>query len=162
MEFIAGNTVSAHICWLPLYSLTRLKFGATVFTSYACFALSYAMIFIPGTGIMAAYEDDMAHFNQAISFYLFAWWILTTLFCVAAMRASLALMGALVIFDVEMLLLSVGYLLDNQSLIFAGNGVGFGAVFCAFKYFYTPEIYAMRADNDLHNRLDCLCRSLGR
>jgi hypothetical protein len=35
MEFIAGNT-----------------FGATVFPSYAAFNFSYAMIFIPGTGII--------------------------------------------------------------------------------------------------------------
>jgi succinate-acetate transporter protein len=36
MEFVAGNT-----------------FGATVFPSYAAFNFSYAMIFIPGTGIIA-------------------------------------------------------------------------------------------------------------
>jgi succinate-acetate transporter protein len=35
MEFVAGNT-----------------FGATVFPSYAAFNFSYAMIFIPGTGIV--------------------------------------------------------------------------------------------------------------
>lgn len=36
MEFVAGNT-----------------FGATVFPSYAAFNFSYAMIYIPGTGILA-------------------------------------------------------------------------------------------------------------
>jgi succinate-acetate transporter protein len=36
MEFVAGNT-----------------FGATVFPSYAAFNFSYAMVFIPGTGILA-------------------------------------------------------------------------------------------------------------
>lgn len=36
MDFVAGNT-----------------FGATVFPSYAAFNLSYAMIFVPGTGIIA-------------------------------------------------------------------------------------------------------------
>lgn len=36
MEFVAGNT-----------------FGATVFPSYAAFNFSYAMIYIPGTGIIA-------------------------------------------------------------------------------------------------------------
>lgn len=39
MEFVAGNT-----------------FGATVFPSYAAFNFSYAMIFIPGTGIIACKE----------------------------------------------------------------------------------------------------------
>jgi succinate-acetate transporter protein len=36
MEFVAGNT-----------------FGATVFPSYGAFNLSYAMIYIPGTGIIS-------------------------------------------------------------------------------------------------------------
>jgi hypothetical protein len=41
MEFIAGNS-----------------FGATVFPSYAAFNFSYAMIYLPGTGILSAYTDS--------------------------------------------------------------------------------------------------------
>lgn len=40
MEFMSGNT-----------------FGATVFPSYGAFNLFYAMIYLPGTGILAAYTD---------------------------------------------------------------------------------------------------------
>lgn len=40
MEFVAGKT-----------------FGATVFPAYGVFNLSYAMIYIPGIGILASYTD---------------------------------------------------------------------------------------------------------
>jgi succinate-acetate transporter protein len=44
MEFVAGNT-----------------FGATVFPSYAAFNFSYAMIYIPGTGIISCKLDTPDH-----------------------------------------------------------------------------------------------------
>ena len=93
MEFVAGNT-----------------FGATVFPSYAAFNLSYAMIFIPGTGILAcrmvftivdltianhgiAYMDAATgrlrpEFSQALAMFCWAWFILTVIYTVAATRSS--------------------------------------------------------------------------
>ena len=61
MEFCSGNT-----------------FGATVFPSYGAFNLSYAMIYIPGTGILASCTDTSTgklneQFPQALAMYVWAW-----------------------------------------------------------------------------------------
>src|SRR5712692_3060843 len=57
-EFRAGNT-----------------FGALAFTSYGAFWLSFAVIFIPGFGILAAITKDMATFHASIGIYLLGWTI---------------------------------------------------------------------------------------
>lgn len=46
------------------------------FSSYGGFWLSYATIFIPGSGIVAAYTDE-AEFGHAVGFYLAVWFIFT-------------------------------------------------------------------------------------
>jgi succinate-acetate transporter protein len=136
MEFVAGNT-----------------FGATVFPSYAAFNLSYAMIFIPGTGIIAcmfrsmserraasnistAYTDTAtgqlrSEFGQALAMFCWAWFILTVIFTVAAMRSSWVLLLTLFFLDIELLLLAVGYMANSNATLTAGNSIGFIVGFCA-------------------------------
>jgi len=119
MEFIAGNT-----------------FGATVFTSYGAFNLSYAMIYIPGTGIMASYTDASGQlspeFSQALAMFVWAWFILTVLFTIAAMRSSWVLFLDLLALDIDLLLLACGYMTGNQSLLTAGNSFGFVVTFFSY------------------------------
>lgn len=51
------------------------------FSSYGAFWLSFATIFIPGSGIGAAYTDVNPNMEQnAIGIYLLAWMIVTFLF----------------------------------------------------------------------------------
>jgi succinate-acetate transporter protein len=75
MEFIAGNS-----------------FGATVFPVYAAFNFSYAVIYLPGTGIISAYTDEnglrASEFNNAIGMYCWAWFILAAIFTITATRSS--------------------------------------------------------------------------
>ncbi|KAF8825373.1 hypothetical protein HHX47_DHR7000359 [Lentinula edodes] len=54
-------------------------FGATAFASYGSFWISYATIFIPGSGIMAAFSDPQ-ELNNAIGIYLIAWFMITVFF----------------------------------------------------------------------------------
>lgn len=42
--------------------------------------MSYATIFIPGSGVLAAYGDNMDEFNQAFGLYLMVWFVITVLF----------------------------------------------------------------------------------
>ncbi|KAK4539977.1 hypothetical protein LTR36_009875 [Oleoguttula mirabilis] len=116
MEFVAGNT-----------------FGATVFPSYAAFNFSYALIYIPGTGILASYTDASgaltADFYNALGMYCWAWFILTVIFTVAAMRSSWVLFLTLFFLDIELLLLAVGYMLASSSTLVAANAVGFVVAF---------------------------------
>jgi succinate-acetate transporter protein len=120
MEFVSGNT-----------------FGATVFTSYGAFNLSYSMIYLPGSGIIAAYTDAETgalspDFAQAISLYLWAWFILTVVFTVAAVRSSWVLLLDLAVLDVSLLLLAVGYMTGSQSVLKAGYGFGFVVAFLSY------------------------------
>ncbi|KAK3943407.1 GPR1/FUN34/yaaH family-domain-containing protein [Diplogelasinospora grovesii] len=120
MEFVSGNT-----------------FGATVFTSYGAFNLSYAMIYLPGSGIIAAYTDAKTgalspDFAQSISLYLWAWFILTVLFTIAAVRSSWVLLLDLAVLDVCLLLLAVGYMVGSQSVLTAGYACGFVVAFLSY------------------------------
>ncbi|KAL4939356.1 hypothetical protein BDV06DRAFT_214372 [Aspergillus oleicola] len=119
MEFVSGN-----------------KFGATVFPSYGAFNLSFAMIFLPGTGIQAAYTsangDLDSTFYDAVGVYCWAWFILTVIYTIAAVRSSWVLFMTLLLLDVELLLLAVGYMLNSDQVLVAGNSVGFAVAFCAY------------------------------
>ena len=50
------------------------------FTSYGGFWLSFATIFIPDSGILAAYADVPAsELNSALGIYLITWFVVTLL-----------------------------------------------------------------------------------
>lgn len=93
------------------------------------------MIYIPGTGIIQAYTRSdgsiSPDFNNALGMYCWAWFILTMIFTVAAMRSSWVLFLVLAFLDVELLLLAVGYMLSNGSILVAANSVGFAVAFFA-------------------------------
>lgn len=121
MEFFSGNT-----------------FGATVFTSYGAFNLSYSMIYLPGSGIIASYTDAKTgalspDFAQSISLYLWAWFIVTVFFTIAAIRSSWVLLLDLAVLDVCLLLLAVGYMVGSQSVLTAGYAVGYVVSFLSCK-----------------------------
>ena len=116
-EFVAGNS-----------------FGATVFPSYAAFNFSYAMIYIPGTGIIASYTDSATgqlrpEFNDALGMYCWAWFVLSVIFTIAAMRSSWVLFGVLFFLDIELAVLAIGYMLSNDTVLVAANSIGFVVAF---------------------------------
>jgi len=120
MEFVSGNT-----------------FGATVFSSYGAFNISYAAIYLPGTGIMAAYMDSATgklspEFDQALGLYYTAWFIVTFVFLMGAVRASWVVVGILSFFDLECLLLAAGLMSGNTHVLKAANSVGFVVAFLCY------------------------------
>ncbi|KAL2830446.1 GPR1/FUN34/yaaH family-domain-containing protein [Aspergillus pseudoustus] len=120
MEFVTGNT-----------------FGATVFSSYGAFNLSYALIYLPGSGIMAAYTDPSTgavspEFNRALAMYLWVWFIITVLYTVAAMRSTWVLFLDLVALDVCLLLLACGFMVNVPGLLTAGYSFGLVVCFLSF------------------------------
>jgi len=64
-------------------------FGATVFSSYGAFWMSYATIFIPSSGILAAIPDP-DELASALGIYLTAWLMLTLFFLLAVIRKNIA------------------------------------------------------------------------
>ncbi|KAF2806426.1 uncharacterized protein BDZ99DRAFT_510732 [Mytilinidion resinicola] len=120
MEFVAGNT-----------------FGATVFSSYGAFNLSYGMIYLPGSGIIAAYTDATTgaispEFGQSIALYLWAWFIVTMIYTVAAMRSSWILFLDLFFLDIVLLLLAAGFMVNSTNVLTAGYAVGYVVVFLSY------------------------------
>ncbi|KAJ9609123.1 hypothetical protein H2200_006894 [Cladophialophora chaetospira] len=120
MEFISGNT-----------------FGATVFSSYGAFNVAYAMIFLPGSGIIAAYTDPKTgeispEFNQAVAMFIWAWFILTVIYTGACCRASWVLFLDLAFLDLDLALLACGNMYGKDSLLVAGNSVGFVVAFLSY------------------------------
>ena len=82
-------------------------FGATAFTSYGAFWLSYAAILIPGTGILTAITPVI---HQALGVYLLGWTIFTGLMFLGTFRLNLALMAVLGLLFLTFLLLTIGEL----------------------------------------------------
>ncbi|KAK4704054.1 uncharacterized protein P7C70_g2157, partial [Phenoliferia sp. Uapishka_3] len=92
-EFAVGNT-----------------FGATVFTSYGAFWISFAFILSPWSGIAASYTDP-AEFERAIGFFLLAWLVFTVIVFAASLRSSVTLCA------------TVGWLVVTFSFLVAGQFV---------------------------------------
>ena len=106
------------------------------------------MIYIPGTGILAAYTDPStgqlnSQFPNALAMYLWAWFILTVIFTVAAIRSSWVLFLDLFVLDIVLLLLACGYMLNNTSLEKAGSALGFvvAALSCEYTLIFFNSIF---------------------
>ncbi|KAL5342224.1 GPR1/FUN34/yaaH family-domain-containing protein [Aspergillus crustosus] len=127
IEFINGNTASN-----PL-----TNFAASLFSSFAAFNFSYAMIFLPGSGIMAAYTDAetgelRSEFHQALAMYLLAWFIVSVIFTIGAMRSSWVLFTDLVFLDLCFLFLACGNMVGNNALLKAGYSMGLVVAFLTY------------------------------
>jgi succinate-acetate transporter protein len=105
------------------------------------------MIFIPGTGIIvckmafsypdstiannvAAYTNEATgqlrpEFNEALAMFCWAWFILTVIYTIAAVRSSWVLFLTLFFLDVELVLLAAGYMANSSKVLTAANSVGF-------------------------------------
>jgi succinate-acetate transporter protein len=66
--------------------------------------------------------------------FCWAWFILTVIYTVAAMRSSWVLFLTLLSLDVELLLLAAGYMAESSNVIVAANSIGFVVAFFACKH----------------------------
>lgn len=98
-EFRAGNT-----------------FGATAFTSFGAFWLSYAAILIPGTGVLAFIGVTPASAGQlhpALGIYLVAWAIFTAIMFLGTLRINIGLMALFALLALTFLALGLNELTAN-------------------------------------------------
>ena len=116
-EFRAGNT-----------------FGAVAFASYGAFWLSFAVIFIPGFGILAALTKNMATFHAAIGLYLLGWAIFTFLMLLGALRSNLALIGVFFFLTLTYVALAIGWFAGQQTTWIQIGGI-LGIVTAAFAWY---------------------------
>ncbi|GAA5905444.1 hypothetical protein JCM6882_003162 [Rhodosporidiobolus microsporus] len=127
-EFATGNT-----------------FGATAFSSYGAFWLSYAFIASPWSGIAAAYtaaDQTQAH---AVSFFLWGWFIFTFIMLIASLRSSIALSSVFFFLTITFMLLAIADhgVANSTTVKIAGGSFGiitaFNAWYVAAAALLTPE-----------------------
>jgi len=106
-------------------------FGATAFTSYGAFWLSYAAILIPGTGILTAITPVI---HQALGVYLLGWTIFTGLMFLGTFRLNMALMAVFGLLFLTFLFLTIGELGPSTGAHQIGGYLG---VLTALAAWYT-------------------------
>ncbi len=95
-------------------------FGATAFSSYGAFWLSFAAILIPGFGVVL--EKNEA--NTAIGVYLLAWTIITGILMLGSFRINGALAAVFVLLFLTFLLLTIGKLGNSTGIYGIGGWLG--------------------------------------
>ena len=111
-EFTKGNT-----------------FGATAFTSYGAFWLSFWWL----TGHLASYKIPAADVGKGVGLYLLAWGIFTAYMTVAASRVSGAVLAVFALLTVTFLLLALGDLTTTDAITKIG---GFAGILTALAAWY--------------------------
>ncbi|KAJ3739320.1 FUN34 transmembrane protein [Lentinula detonsa] len=124
-------------------------FGATAFASYGSFWMSYATIFIPGSGIMAAFTNPQ-ELNNAIGIYLISWFMITVFFLLAVLRRNVAFTVLLSALSVALLLLAVAEW-NGMEQLQKGGGV-FGII-TGLIAFYIGVSELLRAESRAVARL---------
>jgi succinate-acetate transporter protein len=102
-EFAKGNT-----------------FGATAFTSYGAFWLSFWWL----TAHLAGYGIPAGDVGKGVGLYLIAWGIFTAYMTVAATRVSGAVLAVFALLTITFLLLGIGDMTTTEGITKAGGYVG--------------------------------------
>jgi succinate-acetate transporter protein len=112
-EFAAGNT-----------------FGATAFSSYGAFWLSFGAIYIPGAGILDAYVDpttgvlNASELQSALGIYLITWAVVTFLLLIGSLRRNVGMIALFFFLTITFILLAAGNFTASTSVTKAGGGFG--------------------------------------
>jgi len=125
-EFACGNT-----------------FGATAFSSYGGFWISFAWTISPWSGVIDAYTDQtmLAH---ALGLYLFGWMIFTFIMLLATPRSSFGLAGVFFFLTITFMLLGISYYVPSKPHIATAGGA-FGII-TAFNAWYVAAAGLYTAD----------------
>ncbi|KAF8887237.1 GPR1/FUN34/yaaH family-domain-containing protein [Gymnopilus junonius] len=115
-------------------------FGATVFSIYGAFWMSYSMILLPGTGILASYSDSRELAN-AMGIYLITWFVVTIFLSLPTIRRNFAFTIFLSILSVTFLCLAVGEFTGGASATRGGGVTGIMTAIVAY-YIGISELLA--------------------
>ncbi|KAF9927174.1 hypothetical protein FBU30_003454 [Linnemannia zychae] len=92
------------------------NFGATAFTSYGAFWLSYAAILIPGFGVLSPYANSDPHaLHNALGIFLFSWGLFTFILWIATLRSTVALSSTFFSLTLTYFFLAAGHLAHMEA-----------------------------------------------
>jgi len=121
-------------------------FGATAFTSYGAFWMSYATILIPGTGVLEAYTATPAGLEQlgnALGIYLITWFMFTFLMLIGALRKNVSFVALFAFLAATFAVLAVGAFTSKPIINKAGGALGIItaliAYYCALSELLVKE-----------------------
>ncbi|KAI7876085.1 hypothetical protein K492DRAFT_152059 [Lichtheimia hyalospora FSU 10163] len=103
---------------------TGNTFGATAFSSYGGFWLSYAIMFIPGANIQAAYDDYPGMLEHSLGIYLTSWAIFTGLLLIACHRSTVGLVTLFFSLTITFILLAAADFNNSATTKVAGGAFG--------------------------------------
>jgi succinate-acetate transporter protein len=126
-EFAAGNT-----------------FGATAFSSYGGFWISFGLLISPWSGIGSAYTVA-GQFEYAIGFYLMGWFIFTFIMLIASLRSSVALSGVFFFLTLTFMLLGISKFVPAHATAIGTAGGALGLV-TAFNAWYVAAAGLLTPD----------------
>jgi succinate-acetate transporter protein len=136
-EFKAGNT-----------------FGATAFTSYGAFWLAFAVILIPGSGVLASFIPagakaiDPTILHPALGVFLLGWTIFTGLMFLGTLRSTIALMAVFGFLFLTFLALALGELLPSTTMHTVGGYLG---IITALVAWYTALAGILASSKSMFN-----------
>ena len=110
-EFAKGNT-----------------FGATAFTSYGAFWLSFWWL----TAHLESYKIPDADLGKGVGLYLIAWGIFTLYMTVASARVSVAVMTVFVLLTITFFVLGLGDMMGATGLTHLGGWLGIATALAAW------------------------------
>ncbi|KAI0298771.1 Gpr1 family protein [Multifurca ochricompacta] len=115
-EFATGNT-----------------FGATAFTSYGAFWLSFATLLIPNSGVASAYANAKPGMeDDAIGIFLISWMIVTFLFFLGSLRKSLGLTALFFFLTLTFMVLAIGNMMKKTDIVKGGGYLGIVTALIAY------------------------------
>jgi uncharacterized protein len=123
----------AQICAGMWEFKTGNTFGATAFTSYGAFWLSFGVIFVPGFGILDALVKSNA-LHPALGIYLLGWTIFTAIMFLGTLRSNVALIVVFALLALTFLSLTLGELTGTSTFGTLGGWLG---VITALAAWYT-------------------------
>jgi succinate-acetate transporter protein len=106
---------------------TGNTFGAVAFTSYGAFWISFFVILQ-----FEAKNVPLAHLNNSIAVYLYAWGIFTTYMFVASLRTTGAVAVVFALLAITFFLLAIGNSGNNMSVVHAGGWAGLATALAAW------------------------------
>jgi succinate-acetate transporter protein len=107
---------------------TGNTFGATAFTSFGAFWLSFWAF----EQFFAKDITDKTQLAHSVGLYLIAWGIFTTYMFVASMRVSVAVSVVFALLAVTFLLLGIGNATETEGVVHAGGYVGIATAIAAW------------------------------
>ena len=107
---------------------TGNTFGATAFTSFGAFWISFWAF----EQFFAKDIKDPASLGNAVGLYLIAWGIFTTYMFVASLRVSVAVAVVFALLAATFILLGIGNAADKENIVHAGGYVGIATAIAAW------------------------------